>query len=104
MEELSVLYHPITIMLLYFAVINAVAFIAMGRDKKKAVRRQYRTPESVLFLYAVMGGTPGAIAGMRCFRHKTRKPAFYIGLPLLLALQILCGVILAVTSDGISFL
>ena len=104
MEDLTVLYHPITIMLLYFIVINVVAFVAMGRDKKKAVRRQYRTPESVLFLYAVMGGTPGAIAGMRCFRHKTRKPLFYIGLPLLLLLQILFVIFLVTTSKGISFI
>lgn len=38
---------------------------------------------------AILGGSIGAILGMKLFRHKTRHPKFYIGLPVILALQIL---------------
>ena len=36
---------------------------------------------------ALLGGCPGAIAGMWLFRHKTRHWSFKLGLPLILLLQ-----------------
>ena len=36
---------------------------------------------------AVLGGSIGAIAGMNLFRHKTKHTKFYIGLPVILAVQ-----------------
>ena len=36
---------------------------------------------------AALGGSVGACAGMRVFRHKTQKPKFYIGVPVILLLQ-----------------
>lgn len=33
------------------------------------------------------GGFVGACAGMQIFRHKTQKPKFYIGVPVILLLQ-----------------
>ena len=58
------------------AVINAAAFVAFGLDKWKARRGTWRTPELTLVLFAVLGGWPGALLGMRTFRHKTRKRSF----------------------------
>ena len=61
-------------------------------DKKKAKWGRWRIPENTLFLYAIFGGTIGSIAGMYTFRHKTKKPKFYVGMPALLVLQILAVV------------
>ena len=73
---------------LWLALINLVGFALMGIDKWKARRGAWRIPEKTLFLTALLGGTVGAIAGMRCFRHKTRHGQFRYGLPVLLMLQL----------------
>lgn len=44
------------------------------------------------FLSAILGGSIGAILGMRCFRHKTRHRSFVVGMPLILMLQVLLAV------------
>ena len=43
---------------------------------------------TALLLTAALGGTPGAIAGMLLFRHKTRHWQFRYGLPAMLAIQL----------------
>lgn len=92
------------LLLAYLAVINIVGFAAFGLDKRKAQRRTWRTPESVLFLYAILGGSIGCLLGMRVFRHKTRKLKFRIGMPLILLLQIGCAAALYYTAGSIQFL
>ena len=74
----------------YLLLINLVAFLLMGLDKRRARRNRWRISEKTLFLSAVLGGSVGAIAGMYLFHHKTRHWYFRYGLPALLALQILC--------------
>ena len=69
--------------------LNLLAFIFMRRDKAAAARGARRTPETTLLALAVIGGSAGALLGMVLFRHKTRKPAFRIGVPLILILQLL---------------
>ena len=76
------------LILLWLALINLVGFVLMGLDKWKAKRGVWRIPEKTLFLTALLGGTVGTIAGMRCFRHKTRHWQFRYGLPAILALQL----------------
>ena len=71
------------------ALINIVLFVLMGRDKSAARRGTRRTPETTLLALAVLGGSLGGLLGMLLFRHKTRKPAFRIGLPLILIVQLL---------------
>lgn len=56
-------------------IVNLVVFAMYGRDKRKAVRKEWRTPESTLLLGGLIGPW-GAIAGMHHFRHKTQKPKF----------------------------
>lgn len=75
--------------IIYLVIINLIAFLSMLIDKKKAKWGKWRIPENTLFLYAILGGTIGSIAGMYTFRHKTKKTKFYIGMPVLLVLQIL---------------
>lgn len=73
--------------ILYLILINAAAFGLYGMDKKRARERKWRIPEKVLLGMAAAGGGAGALAGMSFFHHKTRKPVFYIGVPLILLLE-----------------
>ena len=78
-----------SIIIFYLLAINIVAFIAFGVDKYKAKRDKWRIPESTLLTMAVLGGSIGALAGMRFWRHKTLHDKFRIGIPVILALQII---------------
>lgn len=86
---------PLTLGLVaYMAIINVVAFAAFGVDKSRARRGAWRIPEITLMLLAVAGGSAGALVGMRVFRHKTRKPLFSIGVPIVLLAHIALLVLL----------
>lgn len=73
---------------LYLLLINVVGFVLMGIDKRRARRDQWRISEKTLFLPPLLGGTVGAILGMRVFHHKTKHWYFRYGLPALLVLQL----------------
>lgn len=75
--------------LIYLLIINIIAFFAMFIDKKKAEKNRWRIKESTLLILALIGGSIGAIVGMYTFRHKTQKPRFFVGIPIIIALQIL---------------
>ena len=77
----------------YFAVIilagmNILALAAMAHDKHAAERGERRTPEATLLSLAVLGGGAGALLGMLLWRHKTKKPAFALGVPVILLCQL----------------
>ena len=76
------------ILLVYLLLINATGFLLMLVDKIKAKRNLWRIPEATLMGVAAIGGSIGAIAGMNLFRHKTKHAKFFIGLPMILTLQI----------------
>ena len=61
----------------------------MKSDKWKAKKNRWRIPEATLFLAALIGGSIGSMAGMYLFRHKTKHIKFIVGIPLILALQII---------------
>lgn len=73
---------------LYLLVINIIAFLAFGIDKRKARRGQWRTPESTLLALAAIGGSVGAWAGMKVWHHKTLHPKFKYGIPAILIIQV----------------
>ena len=79
--------------IIYLAAINVITFIMFGADKARAVKGRWRISEAALILAALMGGSIGALAGMRIFHHKTRHRKFTIGIPVILALQIILMVI-----------
>ena len=79
---------PVQLLLIWLAAVNLLAFALMGLDKWKARNDCWRIPEKTLFLFPLLGGTAGGIAGMRCFRHKTKHWYFRWGLPVLLLVQL----------------
>ena len=77
-----------TILYIWLIGINLALFLVMGADKRAAKRRSRRVPENSLLALAVLGGSVGGILGMLIFRHKTRHPAFYIGYPAILLIEL----------------
>ena len=74
-------------MYLYLSIINAAGLLIMFLDKQFAKLHTRRIPEAVLLGTALSGGSFGILLGMALFHHKTRKPKFYISVPLMLAAQ-----------------
>ena len=82
--------------LLYLVTINLIAFLAMGIDKWKAKRNAWRIPEQTLLSLVLLGGGIGGIAGMYVFRHKTKKPRFFIGFPVIFIAEIVLVIYLLI--------
>lgn len=74
---------------IYLFVINIITFFLYGFDKQMARLKLRRIPEKVLLGLAVIGGSVGALWGMKAYRHKIRKWKFIAGVPLVLVLQII---------------
>ena len=74
--------------LVYLFIINAVSFLLMLIDKYNARKKRKRISERTLFLAALTGGSLGGLLGMYTVRHKTKHWQFFIGIPVILAVQI----------------
>ncbi|NLY46441.1 MAG: DUF1294 domain-containing protein [Tissierella sp.] len=74
----------------YFVAINVINFFLFTIDKQKAKRKQWRIPESLLFLTSLVGGSLGGILSMNIMKHKTRKTSFKVGMPILMIVNFLC--------------
>ena len=84
----------IKVLLVYLLIVNAIGFILMLTDKLKAKKNLWRIPEATLFLVAAMGGSIGSLLGMYTFRHKTKHISFLLGIPLILAVQIVIVILI----------
>ena len=81
-----------TVLLVWLAVINLLTFIVYGEDKRRARKGTWRVPEKTLFLLPLLGGSIGALLGMRVFHHKTKHWYFVWGIPAILLAQIALAV------------
>jgi len=61
-----------------YAVMSAAAFTALGVDKRRAARGDWRVREGSLHLIELLGGWPGSWAGQRVFRHKWKKTRYVL--------------------------
>lgn len=75
-------------MLVYLFTVNAAGLVLMLIDKYKARKNLWRIPENTLLGIALIGGSLGCMLGMNFARHKTKHPKFFIGLPVIFALQV----------------
>ena len=73
---------------IYLCIINALAFLLMHIDKQKAKKNRWRIPEATLIGMCAIGGSVGGLVGMYLFRHKTKHIKFYLGIPVILVLQL----------------
>ena len=78
----------ILVFIILLLILNIASFAAYLLDKRKAKRKEWRTPESTLLLFGLVGPF-GAVAGMEYARHKTQKIKFklnyvFLGIHLIL--------------------
>jgi uncharacterized membrane protein YsdA (DUF1294 family)/cold shock CspA family protein len=66
---------PIAIVGLYFA-LSVVTFLAYALDKSAAQSDRWRTKESTLHIFSLIGGWPGALVAQKALRHKSKKREF----------------------------
>ena len=59
--------------LIYLLLINGLAFLTNGIDKRLAIAQKSRVSEKTLLLLAFLGGSIGGGMAMLVFRHKTAK-------------------------------
>lgn len=70
--------QPLLIALACYATSSSASLIAMAIDKQRARANKKRIPEKTLHTLELLGGFPGAIAAMQLFKHKRRKPRFWL--------------------------
>ena len=80
------------LLFIYLSVINALGFLLMLVDKWKARKNRWRIPEATLMTVAALGGSAGSLLGMYLVRHKTQHLKFTLGIPLILAVQVVIAV------------
>ena len=73
----------------YLIFINLFTFFIFGIDKYRAKKGMYRIKEYTLFSLCLIGGAFGGLLGMKTFRHKTLKPSFKYGIPILSLIELL---------------
>ena len=72
----------------FIAILNVITFLIYAIDRWKAKKNRWRIPESILLLLAVLGGSIGALMGMKIWHHKPMHKKFKYGIPLIMILQI----------------
>ena len=66
---------PLVVLGFYLAC-SVVTFIAYAWDKSSARMSSWRTSESTLHIFGLVGGWPGALIAQRVLRHKSKKQSF----------------------------
>lgn len=68
---------PFVILGVYFAA-SILTFFAYAIDKSAAQNNRWRTQESTLHLFGMVGGWPGALLAQKTIRHKSKKEEFQL--------------------------
>ena len=79
--------EQVCLLLVWFGVLSAFTLLLFGWDKGMAKLGRRRIPEASLLFACLAGGAAGGLVGMYLFRHKIRKPKFYLTVPLLFLLD-----------------
>lgn len=66
---------PVSVLVFYVGA-TALTFVAYALDKSSARSGGWRTRESTLHVFALLGGWPGALVAQQRLRHKSRKQPF----------------------------
>jgi uncharacterized membrane protein YsdA (DUF1294 family) len=61
-----------------YLILSCVTYLAYVFDKAAALKGEWRTSESMLHLFSLVGGWPGAMLAQRMLRHKTQKQSFQL--------------------------
>lgn len=78
-----------------YTVLNITTFFLFWWDKRAAKQGDRRIRERTLLLFALMGGSLGAVTAQHLLRHKTRKQPFRGLLLAIVFLQLAAAVVWA---------
>lgn len=79
----------IAALLLCLAVFGIIGVILTIYDKIAAKKfPRNRVPEAVLVMFGVLGGAIPMYITMQLIRHKTKKPKFSVGFPIIILLHL----------------
>ena len=62
--------------LFFYAAASFITFVAYAIDKSAAQKNRWRTKESTLHLFSLIGGWIGALFAQKVLRHKSKKQEF----------------------------
>ena len=93
----------VKVLLYYLIGINIVTFLVYGIDKWQAKQGNRRISEATLLILAIIGGSIGALFGMKIWHHKTIHKKFKYGLPLILLAQIVLIYLISQQTWIVSF-
>ncbi len=93
---------PYHVAMLY-VLASIVTYVAYALDKSAAKRNQWRTQESTLHVFSLIGGWPGALLAQRTLRHKSSKESFQTVFRATVVLNC-AALVWLITPDGKSFL
>ena len=86
----------VIIFVVYILIVNVLAFVLYGIDKRRSQRKMYRIPENTLLWMARLGGGVGSWLGIKVFHHKTKHKRFMIIVPLWTVLWVMAIVYLVI--------
>ncbi len=72
----------------YMLAINIFTALLTFFDKWASLSGRRRVSEKTLMSFAAFGGSLGLYLAMYIFRHKTRHPKFYLGVPVIMLIQL----------------
>lgn len=75
LSKQSEAFH-VSLLLAVPAFTSLISYLLCYSDKQKAKRGSWRTPESTLHLFEILGGWPGSFVAQKQFRHKTSKGSY----------------------------
>lgn len=70
-------YTPM-VLAVWYLIVSLITYVGYSADKRAALTGGWRTPEETLHFISLIGGWPGAWAGQRLLRHKTKKHNFRV--------------------------
>ncbi len=82
-----ILNHPLSVLVI---AVSFLSVILTAYDKLAAkLLPHHRVPEAVLLAFSVLGGSVAMYVTMQILNHKTLHKKFMIGIPVILALQLI---------------
>ena len=75
--------------IVFIGIASVIGVVLTIYDKIAAkAAKKHRVPEAVLVTFGALGGALLMYLVMQLIRHKTRKPKFSVGFPVIILLQI----------------
>ena len=82
------------IAIVYLIIINLLSFACLRSDKKRANFSRYKIGTRTFYVLSLLVGSLGILIGMGYYRYFLDKPLLRYGVPSILVVQIILGLLL----------